>query len=570
MRLMHLEIATGRAFPASAPREYLLVASILAMIIWSFHIDAMQGFWRADDGAHLKFAVDYSPWQYFFDPVVTKGQSGANLTPWNVFFYDVNLTLFEFSPRWHYAHQLLALMGTAVALYLVLKQWLPMAQSLVGACAFLLGKPTVYVAQHLMTGHYVEGLLFSLLAILAWNQAVRTGSKLSLTIAAFLYLVAASCKEVYVPLPLVLIALPIGTLRRRLGLIWPFVLVTILYAGWRFKVLGSLVGGYDAGTGGLNPSDLLSQFASIPRLLAGEGLIGTCGLLIFLATLLHSAAKRRLDILLITTMAAVLLLPLVPLIAFPGIHSPDRYLFAIWAALSAAIAAILPRQDRPHAAIAIGFVLLTIMGIGAIREEARLSPGLYRDDTLYRFALNLDPSRQGIFVPGDDGYWSLVLSAIRHAHSKFNSRAETLPVSIAGDSPISLAMFTSSDLEGKRFYRYQDGSMQVADIHELRQIAMARSRNGGEKPLNVAIRYKDGAIHWNFGPYPGRYMFAVVGVGTVRLPRTGSYPWEPDQLFRVRTCYESDHEWIRCSPWLAMNPREEPTLIWNGSVGPPP
>jgi hypothetical protein len=72
---------------------------------------ALNGYWRFDDGAHLMFATEYSPSQYFFNPVVTRAFSGANITPWNVFFYDLNLSIFGFHPAGFYFHLLFLLVS---------------------------------------------------------------------------------------------------------------------------------------------------------------------------------------------------------------------------------------------------------------------------------------------------------------------------------------------------------------------------------------------------------------------------------------------------------------------------
>lgn len=535
-----------------------------------FHGTALQGFWRADDGAHLKFAVDYSPWAYFFDPAVTRGQSGANVTPWNVFFYDVNLTLFGFLPRWHYAHLLLVLTACAITLHLVLRIWLPMAQSLVGATAFLLGKPTAYVAQYLMTGHYATGLLFSLLAILAWNHAVHTERRWSLAAAAFLYLLATTCKEVYVPLVLVLIALPIGSVRQRLRLIWPFALVAFFYAGWRYLVLGHLVGGYTPSGDGLNLASVLDQFAAIPRLLTGNRLLGSYELLVFLSLWSFAAFKKRLNFKLMALSVVVLLVPLVPLTTYPGIHAPDRYLFVIWAAIAALIAAILPRQRGSYAAIIIGVSLLAAFGIESRREQTALAPELARNDALYHFALEADPVHQGLFVKGDDGYWSLILTTIRHARNKFDGLDDAAPSLLTvSDSPIVLGALASSDLVERQFYRYAEGSMMAFDLGEMHRQAVQQVEKGVGKPMTVAIRYEHGAVHWSFGPYPGRYLISVDGIGTVRVSASGSYPWKQDRLLRIRSCYESAEGWAGCSPSLTMSPGENPSLAWSGMAALP-
>ena len=73
--------------------EYLCAALLLSAITLLAHGPSLQGFWRWDDGAHLSYAAHYAPWQYFFEPLVAQGHSSANVAPWNLLFYDINLSL---------------------------------------------------------------------------------------------------------------------------------------------------------------------------------------------------------------------------------------------------------------------------------------------------------------------------------------------------------------------------------------------------------------------------------------------------------------------------------------------
>ncbi|SMG66049.1 membrane protein [methanotrophic bacterial endosymbiont of Bathymodiolus sp.] len=66
--------------------EWLFITSLSVVLTLFLYPSALNGYWRFDDGAHLMFATEYSPSQYFFNPVVTRAFSGANITPWNVFF----------------------------------------------------------------------------------------------------------------------------------------------------------------------------------------------------------------------------------------------------------------------------------------------------------------------------------------------------------------------------------------------------------------------------------------------------------------------------------------------------
>jgi hypothetical protein len=45
-------------------KEDLVVGLILLVTMGILHGMALDGYWRYDDGAHLIFAINYSPWEY--------------------------------------------------------------------------------------------------------------------------------------------------------------------------------------------------------------------------------------------------------------------------------------------------------------------------------------------------------------------------------------------------------------------------------------------------------------------------------------------------------------------------
>ena len=331
---------------------------VLALAALALHHGALNGFWRFDDGAHLLFAATYAPWQYFLQPSITILQSYANVAPYNAFFYDVNLALFGMVPRWHYAHQIALLGAVAFATYRLIRLWQEPLIALLAAVLFLTGLPTLYVAQQLMTGHYATGLLFTVLSLHCYTLCVRDGGlRLNLLGAAF-YLLATTCKEVFVPLVLLLPFLPVGSLQIRLRAALPYVAVAVAYTAWRYAILGRLVGGYVAVD--ISPVEQIRQLLTIPLLLAGwtkadyvvfflerrSGLnlavFAGVTLLGFLA-----AWRSRLSWMLIFASLALLVLPLVPLTRFPGLNAADRYLFLVWWAC-AVLLAVFVSSFRKH------------------------------------------------------------------------------------------------------------------------------------------------------------------------------------------------------------------------------
>jgi hypothetical protein len=153
----------SKFFNKSRPDRYeWIVVTVLTTLLAVFlYRDALDGYWRFDDGFHLMFATEHKPWEYFFDYMVTRAQSGANVAPWNAYFYDINLSLFGFEPRNFYLHLLILIIATSLALYSLLRLWLPLPQTLLGVFLFLLGRPTLHMAHEIMSNHYLTGMMFS-------------------------------------------------------------------------------------------------------------------------------------------------------------------------------------------------------------------------------------------------------------------------------------------------------------------------------------------------------------------------------------------------------------------------
>jgi len=392
---------------------------LLAVATAVLYHDALAAYWRADDGAHLEFVSWYAPWQYFFIPEVTRDFSSANVTPWNAFTYSINLALFGLEPAGFYAHQLASLWLTAAATFMLLRLWLPPGWSLFGAMLFLAGAPSAHVANELMTGHYLEGLLFAICATYCHVLALRKGShRLAIAGAAF-YLLAATCKEVYVPLPAILLFLPEGDWRARMRMLVPFAVVACGYVAWRVAVLGALIGGYNLHHSGYAQAGVARQLASIPLILFGKNAFGYgvfAGATAITGWTLWKA-PRYLPFVLVTGVLVVA--PLVPLTVYPGIAIADRYLFLVWwiaAVLLAIVCAGRSAHRYVRGALAAAILL-------AATANGRAEHGILRDnlapyEAFYRFAATSRESDVLLLPSENRHYLRTVLNGIVDAQRR--------------------------------------------------------------------------------------------------------------------------------------------------------
>ena len=95
-----------------------------------------------------------------------------------------------------------------------------------------------------MTRHYVEGLLFALVALYLFLISVREEKRYTLIFGAIFYFLAMASKEVFVPLAVLFIFWPEGSLKKRLFASIPYFSALFLYILWRDFMIGLMGGGY--------------------------------------------------------------------------------------------------------------------------------------------------------------------------------------------------------------------------------------------------------------------------------------------------------------------------------------
>lgn len=567
--------------PSPDRYEWLFIIALTIALTLLLHGNALDGYWRFDDGAHLMFATDYSPWQYFFDPAITRAQSGANVTPWNAFFYDLNLSIFGFEPGGFYLHLLLAIASTTLALYALLRLWLPLPSALLGIIVFLTGRPIYHLTQELMNNHYLTGMLFSLLCLTFFTHYIRYGNSIKLLSALVMYALAMTCKEVYVPLIALLFVIPAGNLKQRLMAILPFIVVGIAYALWRHEVLGAWIGGYITNTGEAQFLSILQQLAYIPFLLFNTHGWGLVGLIVVTIMSFIAAWSRLLNIPLVATCVFILFAPLIPLTLFPGISHPDRYLFAPWTAISIWIAVIFQslRINTTNIGNSLSALVLIIACTqGYIYERQEHKHAIHKAEQLYHFAIESDFSQKALMLDtkANGIYWAFVGSEVRRAYDIAKNRVPQ-PVLITVNTLNGLLLLDEIildrqlDLSAIQFLQYSDGFFSTLNIKPLINLSLSQLKAGKDQSLKVILSHNKEALTWTFQPAgisysamlwkerPDRLQYSLID-----LPDQGTYPLNINDETHISLCYKSPEGWLAVSPKFKLETRQE--MVWQGKT----
>lgn len=419
---------------------------LVCLLVFAVHGSALHGYWRGDDGAHLYSAARYPVTSFFLDPEVMRFISGNQITPWNVFTYWVNLSLFGFAPKGYYVHHLLSLAAAAGALFLLLRQWLDRKYAVIPVLLLVLGVPTMQMAQLLMVGHYLDGLTFACLAIWAHVRAVRSGRWIWAAASAILYLFACLCKEIYVPWVALLVLVAPVPLRQSWRYATPVILVALAYTAFRI-LLFSGMGGTFVSAQPLRQSWL--DFGRILPSLLGADLLGIsasfmCGLALVLGVIAQPRSQRILVAARFLVSLVAIVLPLLFVVA-PGIawNEHARYLWMPWIGLSVLWCLPWPQRLTHWRYLALLLVALATwqQSVHQRHMDAQVE-ALF--EAHYRFVL--EPEVNVSLLPvviNTPGYLNWVTFSARAARHLVEPTVPLVPITVVHDVPSTPAQIAS-------------------------------------------------------------------------------------------------------------------------------
>lgn len=547
----------------SVKNRGFLVALSFFIMVYLFYGSAAHLWWTHDDTQILKQALQYKPWQYFFVPGIWQELSPSNLTPFVTLSYDIDIALFGLTPRYFYIHQLISLSLCCIMLYYVLNLWVPPEIAFVGVSIFLVGVPVALSAQQLMIRHYIEGFLLSLLSLYLFIQGIRRHSLLLIFFSAFIYMGATAAKEIYVPLALLLPAIPEGQLKTRFTYCLPFFAVFSLYVCWRWWMLGTLAGGYGAEWNIGNTPELLIAYlnkilVALFNIRTGKDVFIPCIVLLLSAGFLIQ--ERRAAVFSIYAGALTIL----PIFTIPPFFFDSRHVFLVWGMISIVLSFALLRLWSMKACGRIIGILLISLIIAGVSFKAKVlwnnNIELYKQiESEGRFFL-LEAKEQDILRNPLEAPWYFEgLSWLkRYYYGVVRDNAKYFYDDI---------FLCDESVDKKYIWNYSPQVKRVENITRsvpaLREAYCNKVRQN--VPLKIRLAYASSRLSWEFGPYKnGNYSFIICGgAGRFDLPSSGKLKIQlsGDMLGRVR--YESPEGWITYSPPLRLGGAQQPAnTIW--------
>ena len=547
--------------PRAFRREALTLALMLLGVV-AVHHAVLGGWWRWDDSQILLFATRHSPWDYFFRPGQWQQLSPSNFTPLVALSFDADLGLFGLRPAGFYAHHLAVLALAAAASYGLFRRFASPLPAFAGGLLFSVGAPVAVAAQQLMTRHYLEGLLCTVGAAVFFLRAVERNRAAWAIPGACCYLLAVAAKEVFVPLPLVLLALPVGGWRWRVRCSAPFWFVLLGYVPWRFSMLGFSAGGYDhlAASWG----DWIRLPWSLWRALAGGPVAGLVllGLLALLAARLAAERPWHRLVLALTLMAAVVA-PLVPVAGL--VAEPGRLTVVPWWSVSLLAAFLLGRwwqgTTRSRVVAAVVWVAMTgIVALHTVRTLEGLQPQISQFEAEGRFVWEHWDRPVHLYAPllGPGSWYHAGLLSLREPEGQVRLRVWVDPVEFRGhDGPV---------------WSYDAACRCVRDVGwELGARHGEWEARLQDRPLEVFLSWRGNQLEWRFGPYAEgvytlifRYDSQPAVSGSLTLPPAGRIrSAEQFDTLRFHLQYASPEGWMTYSPELVYAVRGTDGFHWH-------
>lgn len=507
------------------------------------------GLWLTYDDANiLRTTFDYSFLDIFTNPRVWPQQL---FTPLLLATFRGLRAIFGFDPSRFYWMQLAIAAMTIVLVYAAVRQFLDWKRSFAAAALFALGPPICSVVVQLSTIHYFIAIAFCALAVIAYAAALRRPSVVIDLVSVLCYFLAMLAKEVAIPLPLLLLALPLRDTRTRVRFAIGHFFAAIVYFLWRHAVLGTFLGAYGWQIDAAEWPRLLALLPlRIMEGAAGAGLAVGLLVIVLMTLTIAFAIRSRRSFMLLAAAILVAGAPLIPLAK----EVNRRYVAVPWLAWSIGFAAATTHRDKRVAAALL--IAVPLLAVGANRAEWRKEFPLRRrmsdEARFYFYDLPPDALLRNALVP------PAALGEVQWLKTIHFGRP-------AGGWFYDDIFLCTGGIGSKRVFEFE--GHQIVEITP-RIASIAKQFCGSirnDAPLSAAFHFRNPALYWDLGPYAaGKYSAVIAnGVQAFEIPRRDALklPGMPGISLRIR--YDSPAGWTTYSPEIAIDFARKPDVTWH-------
>jgi hypothetical protein len=542
------------------------IAICLFALPFFLYLPGMEPWWVGDDTQILKHVAGHPFPEYLLSPTAWRELSANNLTPWVDVLFDADLRLFGLNPPAFYLHHIAVSGVLAAVVYFFLRLWLLPLGAFAGSCLFVMSPCYANNVYLLMTRHYIEGLLWSLCAVLLYVKALREGRLLPAWAGAALYLLAALCKEIYVPLVVILPFWPgmdlgkektgwMSAVANRSLYVAPFVAVALAYTLYRRWMLGVWIGGY--GSLSAAGADFTTVWGRAGHLLMPEGTWTIVAVFAFGAWGLWGKREmrwRRTGLALL--IALLVLAPLASITAMLSARHLFLPTFMFVAAASAGLSLLWNRGPPGRLIGVLGGVLLFLGLFQANRgAQAALENFTQRYAVQGLFVWEVGTGDDALLVDSIPAWYFDGLSWLR----AFGRQGETGDAARPIIDVCNIVYASGSFPQFRRFWTYDHRAGAMVEVDSAVVGAAIQRCESAYHPdivLDIRIWADGGTIRWELGPYEqGRYFLVDPSNGSsITLPRTGHVPGTMAMMGATgerHFCFAAPEGWTGCSTWTA-------------------
>lgn len=532
---------------------WMLLLFIIGAFTFLYYRHALGFWWSHDDAHHLKFALQHSVADYLFDPQIYRKFHDLYLAPWNILAYSINLSLFGMEPKFFYLRHICSLAALAFTTSVLLRHWMSTAWALFASLLLIIAPATAVVVSQLMDTHYLEGMLFSCIAATCYVNAVRSERLWVAILGALFYFLATASKEIFVPLSMVLLFLPVASLPDRIKAWTPYLFVAIFYVVWRSVYIQDSFGSWIYL---LNFETLLIFPWRLATFVYGAGPQAQIGIAVTLVTLFFVVYK---NLRWLPFLAVALVGLLVPLLPVAGAITVERFhiltswsLIVLWVSLMHHVSTRSNKMSVLSICMSVGFAYLVLI-------ESRVS----LDRTV---TTNLNYAVVGKFVFEQPSDRILYLPNYQFAGSDIASLRFVAGMGHAPSIRYDPLQFSDKQQTPPNLYFYDQSVSGIVKVTDLDvQILNDWRESILEKPLSLSLVQHLSGVDWRFGPYTDSGYSVIIlpdKFSFTRVPGSGFYRarLRPMQ-FRLR--YSSPEGWVTYSDEQIWTAKEGESLAWS-------